>query len=225
MTSIAARLTRFSTCDLADSLTKLGINSFIPDVTMRSPLPTATGSSTRIAGPAHTVEFVDANDTTSPKSGVNQVDSAPSGSIVVIKTPHGAINAVWGGLMSARAQHLNVAGTIIEGRCRDLNEQYAFNYPLWASGTSTLGVNGYCRVATVGSAITLAAHTKYPVTVNSKDWIVADIDGVVRVPAERVEEVLTLVAEMEEVDALCMQDIKGGRSMAETFKERRKPKM
>ena len=74
-------------------------------------------------------------------------------------------------------------------------------------------MGGYLRVSTVGKPITLASHTKYPVLVNPGDWMVADIDGVVRVPADRAEEVLTLVEELAEIDALCMEDIKGGRSM------------
>ncbi|TPX44570.1 hypothetical protein SeLEV6574_g04422 [Synchytrium endobioticum] len=195
---------------------------------MRSPNPLSLAptdrSTWRIAGPAHTVEFVDAADTISPLSDVNQVDSATNGSVVVIKTPAGSINAVWGGLMSARAQRLGVLGTVIEGRCRDIAEQWSFNYPLFTTGTSTLGAGGYLRVSAVGKAITLASHTKHPVVINAGDWIVADIDGAVRVPAGRVEDVIKLADELAQVDVLCMQDIIAGRSMAETFKDRRKPK-
>ena len=52
----------------------------------------------------------------------NPVDSIPKGSIVVIKVPQDLPNAVWGGLMSARATVLGAKGVIVEGNARDITE-------------------------------------------------------------------------------------------------------
>lgn len=41
-----------------------------------------------------------------------------------------ALNAVWGGIMTARAQVLDVAGVVINGRCRDLQEIQELQFPV-----------------------------------------------------------------------------------------------
>ena len=40
------------------------------------------------------------------------------------------INACYGGLMSKRANHLGAAGTVIDGRLRDLQEHRDLEYPV-----------------------------------------------------------------------------------------------
>jgi regulator of RNase E activity RraA len=39
-------------------------------------------------------------------------------------------NAVWGGLMSARAKAKGVQGVVIDGRVRDLNEHRTMQFPV-----------------------------------------------------------------------------------------------
>lgn len=48
---------------------------------------------------------------------------------MVITAPSETRSAIWGGLMTFRAQALGVKGVILDGRCRDLEEQ-------WGSGFS-----------------------------------------------------------------------------------------
>jgi regulator of RNase E activity RraA len=60
-----------------------------------------------------------------------------------------------------------------------------------------------------------------PVTVRPNDLVVADIDGVVVVRPEDADRVIELCEKGREVDAKCFQDLKRGRSVAETFKEHR----
>ena len=74
---------------------------------------------TKICGPAYTIQWGPWNQ--SPKID-NPVDSIPKGSVVMIKVPSDLPNAVWGGLMSARASFLGAKGVVINGNCRDLTE-------------------------------------------------------------------------------------------------------
>lgn len=59
-------------------------------------------------------------------------------------------------------------------------------------------------------------------TINSGDYLLADIDGVVVVPKELVEAVIQGAEERRMIDALCEEDLRKGRGVAETFKDRRK---
>lgn len=59
-----------------------------------------------------------------------QIDSVPEGAVVFISCPPKTPNAVYGGLMSARAQASGAVGSVIDGRFRDLQEQRDLNYPV-----------------------------------------------------------------------------------------------
>lgn len=53
----------------------------------------------------------------------------PAGSVVFISSPN-TVNAVFGGLMSNRAQASGAVGTVVDGRIRDLQEHRALGYPV-----------------------------------------------------------------------------------------------
>ncbi|KAI9003218.1 ribonuclease E inhibitor RraA/Dimethylmenaquinone methyltransferase [Gaertneriomyces semiglobifer] len=217
-------LSRFSSCELADALSKLNIPCHIPNVTLRSPnLYNPAALTRRIIGPAHTVEFVPATDTVSPRLPPNthHVDCAPEGSVIVLKTPLTTPNAVWGGLMSARATALKSAGVVVEGNVRDLREHWDLDFPVFASGQSTLGAGPMLRASKIGSEVALGASSGWPVVVRAGDIIVGDIDGVVRVPLDMVEQVADFAAKGVAIDAKCAEDIKNGRSILDTFAEHR----
>lgn len=58
----------------------------------------------------------------------SQIDSVPSGSVLFISAPPKTVCAVYGGLMSTRAKYLGAAGTIVDGRIRDLQEHRDLDY-------------------------------------------------------------------------------------------------
>ena len=60
----------------------------------------------------------------------SQIDSIPKGAVVFISVPPKTVNAVYGGLMSARAKASGAAGTIVDGRVRDLQEHRDLVYPV-----------------------------------------------------------------------------------------------
>ena len=73
-----------------------------------------------------------------------------------------------------------------------------------------------------------ASEVNVPVKLNSAvqerwihpgDYIVADLNGVVCVPEADVADVIDVVEEIVEADGKCAEAIRGGRSVAETFKE------
>ncbi|KAI0829797.1 RraA-like protein [Trametes gibbosa] len=217
-------LADFSTCEISDALIKLGTphGGHIPDIQMLSP----TDSTIRLCGPAYTVEMVLGSDKSAPKLSAHFVDTAPADSVVVINAPHRVKNAVWGGLMTAGAQSRRARGVIISGRCRDLAEHRAASFPVFARGHSTLGQSPFTRPSAVNVPLTIsppdAAEEDFPaVQVFPGDWMIADEDGVVCVPAALAKDVVALAVKGREVDERCMQDIKAGKGVQETFKRHR----
>ncbi|KAH9892778.1 RraA-like protein [Cubamyces lactineus] len=221
--SIQAALAVFSTCEISDALIKLGSphGGHIPDIHMLSP----TDSTTRICGPAYTVQMVLGTNSVAPKLSAHFVDTATEGSVIVINAPQRVKNAVWGGLMTAGAQARGAQGVIISGRCRDLAEHRAASFPVFAKGHSTLGQSPFTRPSEVNVPIVIrpdVSEEDFPaVLVSPGDWIVADEDGVVCVPTALADAVITLATTGREVDERCMQDIKAGKGVQETFKKHR----
>ncbi|KAJ4476920.1 RraA-like protein [Lentinula edodes] len=217
-TRTMSALSSFSSCELSDALLKLGVESggYIPDISQFS------GKS--ICGPAYTVKFVSSTDTGAPKLSEHFVDTAPSGSVIVIDVPQHAKNAVWGGLMTAGAQARNAIGVVISGRCRDLAEHRELGFSVFARGHSTVGQSPFTRPSAINVPLELIPRgdTTFPsTTVNPGDWIVADEDGVVCVPKELEIMVTELAAKSHAIDEKCMADIKDGKGVKASFAKHR----
>ena len=139
-------------------------------------------------------------------------------------------SAVWGGLMTAGAQSRGVLGVIIDGRCRDLSEHRSFGFPVFARALSTLGQGTFSRPSELNVALTITpipdlrgenhGGVTFPSTeVRPGDTLLADIDGVVCVPQDLIEQVVQRCQKSQEIDAKCMEDIKAGKPIKETFKK------
>ena len=131
--------------------------------------------------------------------------------------------------MTAGAQRRGAVGVVISGRCRDLSEHRAANFPVFARGHSTLGQSPFTRPSAVNVPVTLAPEGITPgiegafpeAIVNPGDLIVADEDGVVFVPPTLVDQVLALAEKGRAIDAKCMEDIRAGSGVQEAFKKHR----
>lgn len=126
--------------------------------------------------------------------------------------------------MTAGAQSRGALGVIISGRCRDLAEHRAAGFPVFARGHSTLGQSPFTCPCAVNIPLTISTPDapEFPaVKVEPGDWMLADEDGVVCVPQAMLQDVLALAEKGRAIDERCMQDIKVGRSIQETFKEHR----
>jgi regulator of RNase E activity RraA len=239
----SSALGMFSTCEISDALIKLGVphGGHIPDIHLVSSL----SSSARICGPAYTVRMVFMSDKDAPRLSTHFVDTAPAGSIIVIDAPSRSVflsrflyfiphihlgrleakNAVWGGLMTAGAQARSAIGVIISGRCRDVAEHRALQFPVFARGTSTLGQFSFTRASQVNTTLLIKSQGEGDalpaVTVRPGDWIVADEDGVVCVAHDLESQVIELATEGRRTDELCMIDIKAGKGIQSAFEAHR----
>ena len=139
----------YSSCDISDALCAFAISEssfFLPHSLLDMKAIDDKMSNTRICGLAYTAEFI-LNDPFSVslagmvKPVVNHVDTCPPGSILIIKTPSNAPNAVWGGLMTARAKAVGCTGVITDGRVRDVSEIKEFGFPVWCKGKYIISVS------------------------------------------------------------------------------------
>jgi regulator of RNase E activity RraA len=147
----------------------------------------------RLAGPAFPVEG-------RPRPGVGYDESirtvlamlgeVPAGHVVVYQT-HDVSSAHLGELSVTSLKGRGCAGAVIDGGCRDVEYILREDFPVFSRYTTPQDCVGRWEVVAVDSAVTIGG-----VRVAPGDYVVADQDGVVVIPAEVVE---TVLAEAEQL--------------------------
>ncbi|KAI0802431.1 RraA-like protein [Xylaria sp. FL0064] len=214
---IAKALQKYTTCDVSDALCKLKYRNggFLSGLTMWSPV--RQDGDTKIVGPAYTVKYVPLGDP-APKHPTHYIDSVPKGAIVFVSCPPKTPNAVYGGLMSTRAQALGAVGSIIDGRFRDVQEQRDLAYPVFARDVGTAPPAELLKVAAVNVPVKLQTDEQ-DMDIRPGDYLIADLNGVVVLPVELAEKALPLMQKQVEADEKMAIEIKKGMSFVEASKK------
>lgn len=154
---------------------------------------------TRIAGRARTVQLVPRTQSAEEQSGsvqhtIEAIDESGPGDILVIVNDDPDI-ATFGGLMCTTSKVRRIEGVVTDGAVRDLTQIREMRLPVYSRSISP--------ATSLGRQFTL--HRNRPVvcgdiTVHPGDYIVADLDGVVRIPAQHIQAVLERSLEMEEAE-------------------------
>ncbi|KAL3231342.1 4-hydroxy-4-methyl-2-oxoglutarate aldolase [Nakaseomyces bracarensis] len=222
-------LKSFSACDVSDGLlnfSKVDDGGNFPDFTQRS------GPDSTVVGPAYTVLFAPADD---PRPEVNYIDNVPEGAVMVmaldmsLQRPifHNSTitQAIYGGLMAARAQYQGSVGTVVFGRVRDLGEHQELNQPLFSYGVGTCAPKKAVKPVGVNIPLTILFQDETTRVIEPQDVIVADANGIVKIPRKVLESdgerFVTYIKKQIEADTLVMQDIKNGKPAKAAQKERR----
>jgi len=135
----------------------------------------------KLAGPAFTVKTAAGDNLLVHKA----LDSARPGDVIVVDAGGFLDNAIIGELMMTRAKQRGVAGIVIWGAIRDSAEIGAGTYPVFAAGVTHRGPykNGPGEI----NVPIMMGGTP----VNPGDIIVGDADGLVAVPHQQAEEILS----------------------------------
>jgi len=217
---IVEALQPYSTCDVSDALLKLKYphGGFLPGLTLWS--PKRQEGPTKIIGPAYTVKYVRKNYENEPKLNGHYIDSIPAGAVVFISSPPRTVNAVYGGLMSTRAQYSGAVGTVVDGRVRDLQEHRGLEYPVFARDVGTPAPYEMVRVSEINGPLRLQDED-LDVMINAGDYIIGDLNGVVCLPKALAEKAVSLIASQVEADEKIAAAIQQGRTFTEASQEYR----
>jgi 4-hydroxy-4-methyl-2-oxoglutarate aldolase len=118
------------------------------------------------------------------------LSKAPSGSVVVSQ-PNDLALAHMGELSSETLQRRGVRGYVVDGGCRDTAMILGMGFRVFCRYTTPADIAGRWVMDRLGEPITIG-----PVTIRAGDYVMADRDGVVIIPAAIVGEI---VAKTEEV--------------------------
>lgn len=190
-----ARWATYSTATISDGLDRLHA--------MHADIRLLCGGG--LVGRAFTVE-TGAGDSASLHRAL---EFAPPGSVLVVDAAGHRGRAVWGHVLTVAAMERGVSGIVLDGVMRDLGEVRNTGFVACARGTCPAGPHKGFQ-GRWGQPIQCGG-----VVVTTGDLVVADEDGVVVVPASRVEEVEQEVLAIQERERRLIEEIRRGRSTAE----------
>ncbi len=210
VTQVAARAAGLATSTLANALDDAGLHHNAI-ATIKAVAP-----GMRFAGPAVTVLEVagDYGDYTSDDFKVGAIlEAAGPGAVIVIDLG-GAACSTWGGMASLAAKVKGVAGLLVDGGVRDLEEMIAFDFPVFARHLVPTTGRGRLKVEAIGEPIEVDG-----VAIMAGDIIVADGSGAVCLPQAGAEQIVTRAEALQRDDEAAVAEIQRGLSFSEAMKK------
>jgi 4-hydroxy-4-methyl-2-oxoglutarate aldolase len=192
MDNIVSRLGRLDTCGVSDALDKLGLPGSVTGIQRFS-------TDRRIAGRVLTVKLEAANGRSNTRHLCTAaIEAARPGDIIVIEQRSGLDAASWGGNLSIGAKVNGVAGVIVEGPARDIDDSRKVDFTVFARNNTARTARGRIVETATNEPITVG-----DVTVRPGDYVIADASAVVFVAQEEIGRVLdTAEAIMQREEAM-----------------------
>jgi regulator of RNase E activity RraA len=191
---VVAGLGAFETPEVSDLLNRL--------YTMNSAIRPVTAPELHISGPACTVKVFPGDNLMVHKA----LDIAQPGDVIVVDASSSNMTAVLGDTICMKARHRGIAGFVVDGLVRDVAAiQRLGDFPVFARG-----------VTPIGPLQRGPGEINYPVSVggivvSAGDLVVADLSGVVVVPADVAPDLLARLVERAPAETAYIADVAGGR--------------
>jgi regulator of RNase E activity RraA len=136
--------------------------------------------------------------------GVATINMAHANDIIVVEHGRDDVSG-WGGLLSRAAVAKGVAGVLIDGAFRDIDEARELGLPVY--GRAAVPVTARGRIAEHGFDVPV---TIAGVSVDPGDLVLADGSGIVFVAAPHAEETLRVAEAIATKERLMARDIDAG---------------
>jgi 3-hexulose-6-phosphate synthase/6-phospho-3-hexuloisomerase len=160
-----------------------------------------------MVGKALTVQTMD-GDWAKP---IEAIDKAEKGRVIVVDVK-GGNTAIWGELATWSAKQKELAGVVIDGAIRDLDDIVKMDFPLFSRHVSS-NAGEPKGLGEIGTEITCGGQI-----VKTGDWIIGDDSGVVVVPQEIAQEIANRALDVKEHENRIREEIKSGSSLGTVVK-------
>jgi 4-hydroxy-4-methyl-2-oxoglutarate aldolase len=203
---IVERLAKLDTCAVSDALDRLALKGATYGIRPMWPCP-------RIVGRAVTMKIKPVG-LEKPKQhlGAEPIAAAQAGDIIVVDNSGRPDTSCWGGLLSLAAKIKGIAGIVIDGACRDVDESRELGFPVYACGAVPMTARGRVMQASFNHEIQFAG-----VQVHQGDLIIADWSGVVIIPRAKEEEVIREAEVIAAREQRMAEGIRQGRPVTEVL--------
>jgi 4-hydroxy-4-methyl-2-oxoglutarate aldolase len=192
-----ARAAQLDTAALSDALDRLGIVGQCTRI-----MPRDNGF--RMAGRAYTVLYRLAGDGDEGHVG-DFIDDVAPGSVIVIDNASRDTMGTWGNILTEMSHLRGMAGTVIDGNCRDVALCRELGYPIFSSHHWMRTGKGRIELAGLQVPVCIGG-----VVVKPGDLLRGDADGVVAVPKRHVARVLDIAEDITVKENAIRAGIRGG---------------
>jgi regulator of RNase E activity RraA len=202
---LVSQLLAVSTPNVSDALDRLGIEGAPQGILPIYPCA-------KIAGPAATLKVVPFGQAEESivLGTLRAIVKGGAGSVLVVdgsENPH--INS-FGGVAGATAKHNGLVGCVSDAVVRDVDEYKVYGMPVYCKGIAQQSVRGRSACAGYGMEIQLGG-----VRVRPGDYILADDNGTVVIPHERVAEVIAFAQKVRATEERVIAEIRAGADPVE----------
>lgn len=196
-----------STATLTTVLFKKGLRN----IWIRGSVPLTPGQP-KVVGPAFTLRFIAGREDintpaawSSPTSTRAAVEAMPSGCVALADALGRTDAGIFGDILCARMRTRGVKGLISDGVVRDRTGVIASELPIWCAGIAA--PPAVAQLAFVGwqQPISCGGVAVFP-----GDFVVADDDGAIVIPASMLEEVAGIAAEQEQLESWILREVQNG---------------
>ena len=193
------RFAKMATTNLADAMDKVGVRGAVIGIRPMFDCP-------KILGRAVTIKLTAVGMVKSKYHlGVRAIDAASAGDIIIIDNRGDLNNNCWGEVLSMAAKMKGVSGVVVDGAARDIDACREFGFPVYARGTVPITARGRIMEESFNEIVRIG-----DIQVRPGDIILADINGVVIIPVEKLDEVLKAAEEILEKEEAMVADLKKG---------------
>src|SRR5689334_22944013 len=204
MNEMIERLSRLDSCAVSDALDKLGLKGSVTGIERFS-------TDRRITGQVLTVKLDRAEGRSNPRHLCTAaIEAAQPGDILVIEQRTGLDAACWGGNLSIGAKVRGVAGVIVEGPARDIDDSRKLDFTVYARSHTARTARG--RIVEVATNQPVLVGD---VTVSAGDYAIADASAVAFIAAADIERVLETAEQIMEREEALARAIAAGTPISQ----------
>jgi len=143
---------------------------------------------------------------------IRLVDDLKRGEVAVFSCSGNLRISPWGELLSTRAQYLGAAGCITDGCIRDVAMIRKMRFPVFSGGRNPVDTKYRGKMMWADVPCVIGG-----VEVKSGDLVIADMDGIVFVPASVIEPVMEKALLKVRAESTVRQELRAGATLVEVF--------
>lgn len=201
MDNLVERLKKLDVANVSDALDKLGVPCGLLGIH-----PVVPGK--KMCGRAFTVHYVP-NGVVKGNVG-DFLDDVKPGEVIVIDNGGREYCTVWGDIMTYVATKKGIAGTLIDGVCRDVPGIKANDYAIFTKNVYMVTGKDRVTVDYVNRPVAVSG-----VQVCPGDIILADDTGAICIPAALAEKALEIAENIEVAEQAIIGEVNKGLSLKE----------
>jgi 4-hydroxy-4-methyl-2-oxoglutarate aldolase len=195
------RASKLDTTSLSDALDRLGIAGQCLGI---KPLDHRF----RMTGRAFTILY---GPPSKPPGTVGDfIDDLEPDTVVVLDNGGRENATVWGDILTTVAHRRGIAGTVIDGACRDTHLALSLGYPIFSRSYSMRTGKDRVQVEATNCAVNIG-----DARVNAGDILRGDSDGVIVIPKAHEDEVLRVAEEVDTVEGRILQAVRDGSRLVD----------